>query len=226
MKIKEFLYLGLIFQLLLSCNTSEKRTIVAKPGEVGMIGYGSLISLQSMERTLGRKYSDSIYLVHLEGFQREWNYVSYNNDSLLPKEYLEYEGYYKHKTDTIPFKKTIFLNIMNEKESSINCVLYFISSQELKDFDKREIGYERIDVTNRIKEFNIQGGKVYAYKALPNYTFDENSDKQISIISKSYIDLVTEACDSIGRYYRKEYEETTIPPNPDLIAPVIWKKIN
>lgn len=227
MKIDQFLYLLLLFTFLSSCNISEKKaTIFIKDGKVGMIGYGSLISLNSMENTLGRKYKDSIYLVHLEGFKRQWNYVSSNKDTLLPKEYLNYDGYYIRNQDTIPFEKTVFLNIMNEKGSSLNCVLYFISEEELKEFDQREIGYERIDVTNMIKEFNVQGGKTYAYKALPNYTFNENYDKDISIIEKSYLDLVTEACDSIGSYYRKEYEETTVAPNPELVAPVIWKKIN
>ncbi len=137
---------------------------------VGMVGYGSLISVQSTERTLGRKYIDSIYLVHLEGFQREWNYVGSNNDSLLPKESLKYDGFYIK--DTIPFDKRIFLNIMAKKKSTMSCVLSFITPEELEGFDRREIGYERIDITNIIKEYNFKGGKVYVYKALPNYIYD------------------------------------------------------
>lgn len=70
------------------------------------------------------------------------------------------DGYYIRNQDSISFEKTVFLNVMNENKSSLNCVLYLISAQELKKFDRRVIGYERIDITNTIKEFNIQGGKI------------------------------------------------------------------
>jgi len=75
--------------LLLTCNNIEKKpTIKIDKGLVGMIGFGSLMSLQSMESTLQRKYDDSIYLVHLQGFQREWNWHLSFKDPRLPEKYL------------------------------------------------------------------------------------------------------------------------------------------
>jgi hypothetical protein len=227
MKTIQLFILILLASLLSSCLENHKKPIInIENGKVGMIGYGSLISKQSMESTLLRKYQDSVYLVHLEGFQREWNFVWSNYDTSYSEDDLKYDGFYIREKDTIPFEKIIFLNIMAQKESSMNCVLYFIAPEELIGFDKRELGYERIDVTNLIKEYNFQGGKVYAYKATPNYIYDSDSDYKNSIIEKSYINLVTEACDSIGSYYRQEYEASTKPFDPDLLADkIIWKKV-
>ena len=40
-------------------------------------------------------------------------------------------------------------------------------------FDEMELGYTRIDVTDNISEFEFKNGVVYAFKALPEYEYDE-----------------------------------------------------
>lgn len=107
----------------------------------------------------------------------------------------------------------------------MNCVLYFITPDELAGFDEREIGYERIDITNKIEEFDFKEGKVYAYKAKSEYIYGPQLDRENSLIRQSYVDLVKNACDSIGIDFRKEFEESTIQYDPELVAPVIWKKV-
>ena len=107
----------------------------------------------------------------------------------------------------------------------INCVLYFISPEEMAGFDKREWGYERIDVTDVIQEYDFTGGRVYAFQALPEYTYQPELDQKGSILDKAYVEKITTACDSIGKDFRNEFEETTYPYNPYIVAPVIWKKV-
>jgi len=107
----------------------------------------------------------------------------------------------------------------------MNCVLYFITPDELTGFDEREIGYERIDVTDKIKEYDFKKGKVYAYKAKSEQVYKPEMNKNNSIIRQSYFDLVINACDSIGKNFRKEYYESTKPINPDMIAHIIGKKV-
>ena len=212
--------------LLVNCYKAEKKQkIKIEKGKVGIIGYGSMMSLKSMESTIKEKYQDSIYLVHLLGYQREWNYGIYNYDTIWSEEDLKYDGFFVQNKDTLLFEKTIYLNIVPQKDSRMNCVLYFISSEKLKRFDEREKGYKRIDVSNMIEEYDFQSAKVYAYKALPNYVYHAESDKKISIIEKRYVDLVTAACDSIGLDFRREYEASTKSFNPDMVAKVLWKKV-
>ena len=107
----------------------------------------------------------------------------------------------------------------------MNCVLYFITPDELAELDEREIGYERIDVTNKIEEFDFKDGKVYAYKAKPEQIYKPQLDRENSRIQQSYVDFVENACDSIGIDFRKEFEESTIQYDPELVAPVIWKTV-
>lgn len=226
---KSFLFAYLIFSLLFTfsaCQESNKKATLAIPeGKVGMIGYGSLTSLQSIEEVLGRKYQDSIYLVHLDGYERSWNFVGANNDPKLPPELLTYDSFYIKNNDTIPFQKTMFLNIIENKAVQLNCVLYYVTLQELAMFDEMELGYTRIDVTNKIPEYTIEKGVVYAYKALPEYEYNPETDKDISILEKSYVDLVLDAYKARGASYKNEFDNTTIPADSNLIAPVIRIKV-
>ena len=191
-----------------------------------MIGYGMLTSLESIQAILNRKYQDAIYQVHIEGFQRAWNFVCPNNDPMLQEDYLEYKSFYIKNNQHIPFEKTIFLNIIENKTVQINCTLYFVSPQELAMFDAFELGYTRMDVTHQIAEYQFENGKVYAYKALPAYEFNALTDTAKSIIDQNYVDLVHSSYDAIGIESRKEFDQTTVPPDPKLVAPVIHRKVS
>ncbi|MCM4172291.1 hypothetical protein DHD32_12425 [Arenibacter sp. TNZ] len=204
---------------------NNKSIIKIKDGKVGMIGYGMLSSLESVEDVLGRKYHDEIFCVHLNGLQRAWNFVGANNDPNLPSEYLKYDSFFLRNQETIPFEKSIFLNIVENKEVQLNCALYFVTLDELEMFDELEVGYKRIDVTDIVKEYNFENGKIYAYKALPAYEFNPEMDSDKSIIDKGYLDLVLASYDTMGSEHRKEYDLSTIPPDPYLVAPVIHKKV-
>tara|TARA_R110002111_G_scaffold262769_1_gene340877 strand:- start:5439 stop:6074 length:636 start_codon:yes stop_codon:yes gene_type:complete len=205
--------------------SSNKQTIVIEKGKVGMIGFGSLMSLHRAEKVFKHTYTDSIYLVHLEDFQRSWDFVASNNDKGYTTEELNNDGYYIRDKDTLLFDNCIYLNITAKKGTAMNAALYMVTAQEIKDMDLYEFGYERIDVTEKITEYNFEGGKVYAYKATPEYVYDSEKTKGITVIPQDYVNLVTNACDSIGLNFRKEYDATTSPLNLELVAPVIWKKV-
>ena len=209
-----------------SCSSStNKQTIHIPEGVVGMVGYGSLMSRQSMESTLARAYEDSIYLIHLKGYQREWNWHLSLKDTRLPESYSNRDWFYIRDNDTISFNNVIALNIMLSENNRMNCVLYFITPDELAGFDEREIGYERIDVTDMIEEYNFTGGRVYSFKALSEYAYQPEIQREGSILDIVYVEKVTNACDSIGVDFRKEFEESTIHYDPELVAPIIWKKV-
>jgi hypothetical protein len=212
-----------IIVLLGSCSKEKKTTLIGDD-QVGMIGYGSLMSLQSMEESLGREYLDSSYIVHVGGYEREWTYIRRNDDPLTGPDTTGKKGFYIHNNDTVPFHSTISLNIAENKNSTINGILYIISKKELELFDKREIGYKRIDVTRGIQEYEITNGKVYTYMATPEYTKGIAFDSVSDIIEKSYVELVYQACDSLGVTFRKEYDVSTKPFNARVADKIFWRK--
>lgn len=202
---------------------NKKSTIKIQEGKVGMIGYGMLSSLKSVEEVLGRKYQDSIYLVHLNGLQRAWNFVAPNNDPNFPAEYINYESYSFDNNSKMTYEKSIFLNIIENKDIRLNCTLYFVTLEELALFDEFELGYTRIDVTDRVEEYNFENGIIYAYKALPSNEFNPERDRDNSIVEKGYLDLVLASYDTLGIMYRKEFDNSTIPPDPNLVVTVLHR---
>lgn len=226
MNIKYTLFFLALIISTMSCNkSSHKQTITIPDGKVGMIGFGSLMSLQRTEEVFNHKYTDSIYVVHLEGYQRSWDYVTANNDKdVYTEEDLEYNRFYIKDKDTLGFENTIYLNITEQVGISMNCVLYMVTEEEINDMDRYEFGYERIDVSDRIKEYSFEGGKVYAYKAIDKYLYDPDKTIGTTIIPQDYVNLVTNACDSIGSNFRQEYDMSTDSRNIGLMAPVLWIK--
>ncbi|PKA84281.1 hypothetical protein ATE92_2462 [Ulvibacter sp. MAR_2010_11] len=207
------------------CEKSNEKPIIEVPSaKVGMIGYGSLLSREAVEETLGRTYTDSIYTVHVSGYERAWNFAGSTNDPKLPEELLKLDSFYVQGNDTIPFDNIVFLNIEPKPESKINAVLYFLTPKELEKFDTMELGYERIDVTDSIVEYTINGGKVYAYKAMPEYTLNGIGKGKKNIIDQLYYDLVLNANKGNGAEFRKEFEASTLPPDTILVAPVRYKE--
>lgn len=202
-----------------------KSTIKIQEGKVGMIGYGMLSSLESLEEILGRKYQDPIYWIHLNGMQRAWNFVAPNNDPNFPAEYIKYESFCLKNNNAIPYEKSIFLNIIENKDIRLNCTLYFLTHEELALFDQFELGYTRIDVTDRVEEYYFENGKVYAYKALPAYEYDAINDEDKSIIEKGYLDIVLASYDNLGNEHKLEFEQSTLPHDPNLVAPVVHRKV-
>lgn len=210
MKTWQSFIIVLVTALCFNCNSKATKPIVQiEEGKIGMIGFGSLMSKTSMEGTLGRKYEDSVYLVHLEGYQRAWNYYA-------PLKRKDTEWFYVQDKDTVPIDNIIALNIVTADDKKMNCALFFITPEELAQFDEREVGYNRVDVTNSIKEYTFEGGKVYAYKADEAHTYDGKTPN--TFLPDGYLNLVTKACDSIGKAFRDEFEASTIPYDPEKVA--------
>ena len=53
------------------CAEKAKRTLEILHGSAAIVAYGSLISLPSLEQTLGHPYSGPIHEVHLEGLRED-----------------------------------------------------------------------------------------------------------------------------------------------------------
>jgi hypothetical protein len=225
---KSVFALVLFFSSISCMIEKEKTTIEIKEGLVGMIGYGSLMSLQSMEQTLGHKYTDSAYQIHVVDYIRGWTYFRPINDpQVTSTEGFKYYGFLLQNNDSIPFDGMVNLNIGTKKGSRMNCILYLITQEDLNKFDKREIGYQKVDVTDKIEEYNIKGGKVYVYEHVPDQQHESSFDGKSYILVKEYVDLITQACDTIGKDFRAEFDKSTTPPTSQIVSykKIVWKKV-
>jgi hypothetical protein len=227
------IFLGLslcLFALFLSsffaCAAKRKNTIDIPEGSAGIIAYGSLISLPSMEQTLGHKYNNPLYKVHLRGYERVWTCVRpFNDPQAIAAGVEKIDAYFLRDTERVPIIGTAELNIYPKKKGWINGILYLITDEELISIDKRERGYRRVDVTDRIEEFRFRGGKVYVYEGFPESPVAFSADKGAYILIKEFLDMVTGACDLRGKDFRDEFDKSTRPCAFPVLSykNVVWK---
>ena len=209
-----------------ACAAKRKTTLEIPDGSAGIVAYGSLISLPSMEKTLGRKYPGPIHQIHLTGFEREWTCVRPFNDARArPANIQKIDAFFLRGNERIPITGTAELNIFPKRKGRLNAVLYLISSAELINLDKREWGYRRVDVTDKIEEFQFRGGKVYVYVVLPGLTDGSSADKFTYILIKEFGDLVASACDAIGKNFREEFDKSTRPCVYEVVPykDIVWE---
>lgn len=207
----------------------RKSTLEIPVGSAGIIAYGSLISLPSMEETLGHKHSGPIREVHLRGYERVWTCVRpFNDPQAIAAGAKRIDAHFLRGTERVPIIGAAELNIYPKKKGRINGILYLINNEELLSLDKRERGYRRVDVTDRIEEFRFRGGKVYVYEGLPRSPVASSADKGTYILIKELLDLVTGACDLRGKEFRDEFDKSTKPHAFPILSykNIVWEKAN
>jgi hypothetical protein len=205
--------------LFLTCPSGSaakiKSTIDIPVGSSGIVSYGSLISLPSMEQTLKHKYEGSVHKIHLTGYERAWTCLSppawaAGQDKI--------ETFFLRNNERVPFVGTVQLNIHPSREGRINGILYLVTDQDLVRLDKRENGYRRVDVTGKIEEFRFHGGKVYAYEGLPQDSMGSPPEKGTYIVIKEFFDQVARACDGVGKDFRDEFDRSTRPCEYEIVS--------
>ncbi len=193
--------------------SSNKEKLFIPNGKVALIGYGSLMSVPSMERTLGHTYTDKFIPIHINGYERVWNFAVPNNGTRGPNLF-----YYVMAGDTIFPKNVMALNIQENRSKSMNACLFIIDTLELKMFDAREFGYTRIKLNDKIKELEMVNGDVYAYQALPAFTIKVTDNPKDNVISRAYIKTVEEdGLLALGEQFREEYYASTLPYSPKIL---------
>jgi hypothetical protein len=222
------LCLSVLFLFCIFVSAAKRKSTIEIPeGSAGLVAYGSLISLPSMEETLGHKYQGPINQIHLRGYEREWICVRpFNDPRANSADIKRIEAFFLRGNEHVPFNGTAELNIHPKKKSRINAILYLISNAEMIRLDKREWGYRRVDVTDKIEEFQFRGGKVYVYEGLPGRADESSAKKGTYILIKEFVDLVTGACDAIGKNFRNEFDKSTRPCKYEVVPVknIIWEK--
>lgn len=147
-----------------------------------VFGYGSLVSADDVARTLGRRPT-LIYPVTLKGWLREWGVVIENVTA-------------KHRCVRLPDGSPapghiVVLNVRRpgsgEEPTDPNGVLFEVTDEELREVDRREKSYRRVDVTEDV----IGGprGSIYTYSGLDNFLISNHTGGPM-VIPGSYHELV------------------------------------
>ncbi len=181
-------------------------TLDLKPGEVGLFGYGSLLLKSSMERTLGRPYPAAPLACQLRGWRRTWN-------SLYPNEHF----YYVNEGERRYPKNILYLNVSRDA-GTLNGVLYAITEDDLREFDRREAVYTRVDVRDDLVDVEVRGGSAWMYVGIEPYLLAGTVSRDEAAVRRSYIDIVNSGLDSLGTTFRRGYEQSTDPPPPGNIV--------
>jgi hypothetical protein len=180
-----------------------------------------------MEQTLGHKYEGPVHEVHLKGYEREWICVRpWNVPQAGEPGAKTIDAYLLRGMERVPIIGAAELNVRPKKRSLVNGLLYLITEEELAGFDKRERGYRRVDVSDRIQEFRIRGGKVFIYEGLPGALPAPPAGKGIYILIKEFLDLVSGACDARGKDFRNEFDKSTKPCAFPVVSykDIVWEK--
>lgn len=169
-----------------------------EPGRHALIGYGSLLSTASMERTLGHEYDGPWHTCRLNGWRRGW-------DVQMPR----HSWCYRSDGALIKPERVIYLNLRRQEGSHVNAALFVIGDQDLHRFDEREWMYKRTRVNDDLSGLRVTGGSAWTYVAMDEYLWRKPSRPPEAIIRRSYLDILATAHAELGSEFRDEYNATT-----------------
>lgn len=179
-------------------------------GEVGLFGYGSLLLLSSMERTLGRPYRRQRHPCHIKGWRRTW-------DSIYPNQ----RYYFMNANGNRCFPKNILYLNVTPAEDLLNGVVYVISSDDLADYDKREAVYSRIDIRDALSDADANG-PVWMYVGLPEYVLRRPAAREEAAVRRTYVGIVESGLHELGPAFREAYTSSSDPvPEPNVIDDIL-----
>ena len=171
--------------------------IALQTDQTALFGYGSLLSIRSLERTLGRTYDGPFVPIELKGWRRKW-------DAAMPnkKFYTETNGHRLYP-ETI-----LYLNVARDAAAVLNGILFVVNGAELASFDERESIYDRIDITDAVP---VTGGRAFVYVCRPEYRVEDVASPAQGAVRNTYIDIVETGLTDLGAAFRAGYEQSTDP---------------
>lgn len=186
---------------------------------LAIFGYGSLVSPASAELTLGRPVRPRP--ARLAGWRRGWTIGRLN---------LSAEKTFAPAGDEAPFDWCLGLNV--EPEPSLepqfwpNGVLIDVSAEELERLDRREVRYDRAEVSAavRVDHGLIGAAAVMAFRAKAAHRVPEPPPG--SVIIAAYLRTVERAFAELGAAALAEFRYTTgRPPAPVVEAELVRDEI-
>lgn len=167
-------------------------------GEEAVFGYGSLLSIQSLEGTLRRSYSGPFMACAISDWRRRWN-IGMPNDRFAT---MEDSGWIW--PDTI-----VYLNVEPAPKVELNGCLFVVSRPELDLLDARESIYVRLDVSSSLRGVSLEGGRAWLYVGKPEFEVPVLGNWRQAAIRASYLAMIEKGLSELGPDFRKGYLEST-----------------
>jgi len=178
------------------------------PDEHAVFGYGSLLSMASLERTLKRSYRGPLVVCDLIGWTRAWNVFMPNST------YVFQNG----RGSWISPERLLYLNIVPAPNKRVNGVLFVVTDDDLRAFDEREWIYERVAVNELLRGVTVMRGTAWAFVGRSEYLLDPPSDPREAAVRRTYLDIVDAAKDGLGSAFSAKYESSTEPVPGKLVV--------
>lgn len=177
------------------------------PHQTAIVGYGSLLSRASAERTLGRRYDGPFERCHVAGWRRSW-------DVGMPNETFSYAG---DAGPVVP-RRILYLNVRPDAGALLNVVVFVADGDERAAMDAREWIYEPRVVTEDLRGVTVVGGDAIMYVALPEHVVRDVESPADAAVRATYLRIVQDGLDGMDDAFREEYERTTDPVPAHLVV--------
>ncbi len=182
------------------------KVVRLREGESALFGYGSLISIESLERTLGHRYEGPFVVCTLEGWRRAWDVAMPNHtfftETSSGRMYPEF---------------ILYLNVRPEPKTLLNGILFVVNQSELEAFDRREWIYTREDVTSKIRGADISGGKAYVYVGKADHLLSGVDSPKRAAVRASYLDMLEAGFKALGGAFRADFDASSDPVPAHLV---------
>jgi pimeloyl-ACP methyl ester carboxylesterase len=176
------------------------REIRLEPGEHAVFAYGSLLSIASLERTLGRSYRGPFAVCSIDGWRRRWN-VSMPNETFA----------YRDAGVWITPRRIFYLNVERRARERVIGILFVVNDQDLERFDQREWIYDRVDITTALRDVTVDGGRAWVYCGKPEHVSELPATRQLGAVRRTYLNILADGHQALGPDFVDAYNKSTDP---------------
>ena len=177
-----------------------------QPGQTALVGYGSLLSRASLDETLGRAYTGPFLQCSIRGWRRTWN-AAWPNDNI----YTELPGIGRMVPQSI-----LYLNVRRDPASTVNGTVFVVNAEELVEYDRGELIYDRADVTSDL-DVRVQGGAAHMYVCRPEFCLTSVQSPATAAVRASYLRIIENALAQVDEDFRARYRSSTDPVPAHLV---------
>ena len=184
----------------------DNRLVHLAADQTAVIGYGSLLSIESLSRTLKEPYTGPFLFCHLEGWRRSWD-VSMPNEAF----------YFEENNERVYPGQIIYLNLRPAPRALLNCVLFVVRHDQLEAMHDREWIYDATVVNDQLRGVQLQGGPALVYVAREENLARDITSPRTGAIRRSYLEILESALAVVDPVFREEFERTTDPVPENLV---------
>jgi len=160
-----------------------------------------------LKKTLGVKLSDEDFrIAYLKDYVRSWTL------------YHDLNSYSEERQKLVPSNKkyVVYLDISEDPGNEIFGSLVHVTPQQLSNFDKRELNYYRLNVSDKL-DFNHSGTEGQVYIGC-SYFKTNLVPIEECVIVKEYIDIVEKGLEKLGEGFSQKFWRTTQPTEIDILS--------